>query len=366
MRNFGGRRRTILRRTSWGLIVLVVILIIARALLPYAIQWYVNRTLDRLPDYDGSIGDVDVALIRGAYSVDDIEIVKTTGKVPVPFFAARTTDFSLQWGALFDGKVVGEINVDHGVLNFVQGPNKQASQTGIADEWLAVVKDLFPLRINRFEIENSAIHFRNFHSRPKVDVALTDVHVVGADLSNTRRPSEGMLASIEGQARAEGRAPLKVSANLNPSARQPTFRLGLSLLKLPLAALNDLLRAYGNFDAEGGTLDLYLEAKAADGSIEGRVKPLAHDVKILKVEDDSGSPLQFIWETLVGTLAEIFENQRREQIGTVIEFDGRFDDPSMSSWAAFIEAIKNAFFKALKPGFESHKVFTTDTDKGKD
>jgi len=40
-----------------------------RAFLPWAVRDYVNRTLDRNPLYEGKIGDVQIHLWRGAYSI---------------------------------------------------------------------------------------------------------------------------------------------------------------------------------------------------------------------------------------------------------------------------------------------------------
>src|SRR5687768_12673668 len=95
--------------TFWTLGVLVILLVGLRLALPSLVQRYVNEKLDELPDYDGHIGDVDIHLIRGAYSIDDVDIEKTTGSVPVPFFSARKVDFSMEWREIFQGALVGEI-----------------------------------------------------------------------------------------------------------------------------------------------------------------------------------------------------------------------------------------------------------------
>src|ERR1051326_8318812 len=90
-------------------LVLVVLLAIGRALMPWGVRKYVNRTLDRSPLYTGQIGKVEIHLWRGAYSIRDIHISKTTGDVPVPFFAARRLDFAIQWNALWHHRVVGRL-----------------------------------------------------------------------------------------------------------------------------------------------------------------------------------------------------------------------------------------------------------------
>ena len=87
------------RRSRWrtfGLIMLFVLglLIAARLAMPSFARWYVNRTIDRNPLYDGRIGDVHIHLYRGAYSIDDIRLNKVTGNLPVPLFAAKRLDIA--------------------------------------------------------------------------------------------------------------------------------------------------------------------------------------------------------------------------------------------------------------------------------
>ena len=44
--------------------------------------------------------DVDLALWRGAYRINGLQIVKVDGKVPVPFVKAPVIDLSVSWHSL--------------------------------------------------------------------------------------------------------------------------------------------------------------------------------------------------------------------------------------------------------------------------
>jgi hypothetical protein len=96
------------RRSRWRFVlpalgVLVVLLIAARVAAPSFVRWYVNRTIDQSPLYDGKIGDVNIHLWRGAYSIEDVRLNKVTGNVPVPLFAAKRIDLAIEWNALLHG-----------------------------------------------------------------------------------------------------------------------------------------------------------------------------------------------------------------------------------------------------------------------
>jgi uncharacterized protein involved in outer membrane biogenesis len=94
-------------RRAIGIILLIIIALVgvARLLLPSQLRKYVNRTLDRNQLYEGRIGDIEVHLFRGAYSIHDVKISQRTGNVPVPLLAAKVVDFSVQWNALIHGKM---------------------------------------------------------------------------------------------------------------------------------------------------------------------------------------------------------------------------------------------------------------------
>src|SRR5690349_19856581 len=111
------------RRDKWliATAVLIVVVVAIRAALPSMVRDYLNDHLQALEGYDGHVRDVDIALWRGAYAVDGIEIVRTGGKHPTPFFASDRIDFSVEWRSLLRGSLVAEGEFQRPQLNFVQG-----------------------------------------------------------------------------------------------------------------------------------------------------------------------------------------------------------------------------------------------------
>ena len=87
------------RRDKWlvAVLVVVVVAIAIRAVLPVIVRDRVNAQLQALEQYDGHIDDVDLSFIRGAYRIDNIEIVKTGSGQPVPFFTSERIDLSVEW-----------------------------------------------------------------------------------------------------------------------------------------------------------------------------------------------------------------------------------------------------------------------------
>src|SRR3982750_2451091 len=141
----------------WLLIVIAAAFVVVHTYLAIWVRDYVNRKLSEIPGYRAQVAAVTLHLWRGAYQIHNIDIKKTNGDVPVPFFSAPLVDLSVQWKALFDGAFVGEIDFYKAKLNFVNGPSKAQSQVGVDKPWTEKIKQLFPLKFNRFAAHDGEI-----------------------------------------------------------------------------------------------------------------------------------------------------------------------------------------------------------------
>jgi uncharacterized protein involved in outer membrane biogenesis len=136
-----------------------LLLVAGRIALPYMVEDYVNEQLVALEAYDGRVGDIDMHLWRGAYSIDDIVIVKTGAKRPVPFFSARRIDFSVEWRSLLKGSIVSEAVFEGPEVNLVQGKSEADSQLGKEENWNARLEEMFPFRFNTVAVHNGTVRF---------------------------------------------------------------------------------------------------------------------------------------------------------------------------------------------------------------
>ncbi|MGV3771834.1 MAG: DUF748 domain-containing protein [Verrucomicrobiales bacterium] len=337
------------RKWLIGLGVLVVALIAFRLYLPTLVQNYVNNKLDELPNYDGEIGDVDIHLWRGAYSIEDIRIVKTEGDVPVPFFASERVDLSIEWRELLHGAAVAEIQILDGHLNFVKGETAEESQTSIDDVWLQVVKDLFPFKINRFALQGGEIRFLDEKSEPKVDLFVTNVVAVATNLVNSRKFATTLPADFQIMGDTIGGGVLAMHMKLDPMADKPTFDLNFAMRGVDLTALNEMLEAYGKFNVKRGRMEIYSEMAASGGDFDGYVKPFIEDLNVFEFKQDNDNPVKMVWQGLVAGAMKLFKNQPQDQVATKIPISGSFDQPEVQIWTTVVNVLKNAFIQAFSP-----------------
>ncbi len=372
------------RKKGWIIFFsIIAFLIILRLVLPFFVLKYVNKTLAKSKEYPGHVEDIDLALIRGAYVIKGIRIDKAdtlTGKRDsIAFFTSPAVDLSVEWKALFKGAIVGEIEVDEPRLNFVKGAPKDKNVKNDTADFQDVLRDLMPLTINRFQINNGSIHYIDRNSKPNIDVAIKHLEVLATNLSNAD-DSTGMLpATLKASADAYG-GNFELNTKFDALARQPTFDLNARITAVDMVKLNDFFRAYGNFDVNKGSFGLYTEFAAKKGKFNGYVKPVIKDLDVVQFNKKEGNFGQILWESVVGTVAEIFENQPKEQVATKIPINGNFDNPDIAIWNAITYVLRNAFVYALRPSIDNtidigevenvetektflQKVFGKDKDK---
>jgi hypothetical protein len=284
--------------------------------------------------------------------------VKTTGSVPVPLYSASRLDLAIEWPALMEGKLVGRVAMIDPELNFVDGESDAEDQTGAGGPWLQILQDLFPFKINSVQIRNASVRFRTFTSRKPVDVYLSELDGSIENLTNIRDEITPLITTISAKGLAMDHARFEYQMKMNPFSYRPTFHLAVRLLGLDVTQTNDLARAYGAFDFERGWFDLVIEMDAKEGYVEGYVKPLFRNLKVLSLRQDikEDNALEFFWEALVAGVSELLKNAPRDQIATLIPFQGDLTGPRTDYLAAIGNILHNAFVRAYLPKLQGGEL----------
>jgi hypothetical protein len=353
------------RRHLGVLLSIVVLLIVVRAVMPYAVKHYLNARMDKMGDYHGQIADIDIHLWRGAYSVDGLSIVKQAGKVPVPLLQAPRTEIELSWRALTHGTLRGKVAFQHPVLNFVDGNGEGDTQSGKGVDWRQKLKLLAPIRLDEVSVADGTITFQNFVSSPRVDLKMTDVNANATNLTNVERQGGSRVASMHATAKVLGQAALETNASFDPLEEKDDFKFDLRVSDIELTRANPLARAYTGLDLASGHGDFTMQLAARDGQLDGYAKPLFHDLKIFSwkqdVQQDGKNPLQLAWEAVAQGVTSLFKNHAKDQFATRIPISGRIDDKKLGTWQAIVNVLHNAFVKAYSPSLEDLKPAKPDS-----
>jgi len=349
--------RNIFKKKSVRVILIIItLLVLIRLILPFVVLRYANKTLANMKGYYGQIKDIDLAILRGAYQIDSIYLnkVDTLTQKQTVFFSALFIDLSIEWKAILKGVIVGEVVMNDALVRFTKDELEPDDIKNDSSQFIKLLNDFMPLKVNKFEINNADLQFIDTTSKPNVDIRMTDLYVLALNLNNSYDSTTLLPASVTANANLyEGE--FKFNMKFNPLVVQPTFDMSAELNGMNLVLLNEFLQAYAKIDVNEGKFGLYTEMAAKEGNFVGYVKPIITDLKVLGKEDRNDNILRKVWEGIVAGLAVILKNQQEDQLATKIPFEGKIEDPQANIWTTIYKLLFNAFVSALLPAID-HEI----------
>ncbi|WP_091154386.1 AsmA family protein [Mucilaginibacter pineti] len=328
--------------------ILVLALIIVRLALPGIVKNYVNKKLNELPGYTGHVDDIDIHLYRGAYVIRELHLKKKTDPPAYPFLFIETADLSVEWRALFKGRLVGEVTLDRPVINILatEDINKEPSK----DSWTKTVKALMPMTINRLQVNNGKLAYLDLNKKPVTNLHIDDMQLTALNLANVQKEAKRLPSHVSLTGSSIGGGRLKADMDVNVLKDIPDLDLGMSLKGTNLLSLNSFFEGNARMDVERGNIDIFSKFTLMNGEMNGYVKPFISNLKVLDVKKDikkKGGVLRVIKKAVVGLFAKAVTNPKTKKIATVIPIHGNIKDPKTSGWATFVGVLKNAFVQAF-------------------
>ncbi len=209
------------------------------------------------------------------------------------------------------------------------------------------------LRADQVSVVGSQLGFVNRAADPDYRLFLADAEVQVRNFSNQLREG-AMVAKVTGNFMGSGRT--VVGATFRPETNGPDFALAAAIEHTDMRALNDLLRAYGNFDVVRGFFSVYTEMRVENRAVRGYVKPLIRELDVYdKDKDQEKNLFQQLYEAAAGGVSQLLENFPRDEVATQATISGPLENPQASTWQVVVTLIQNAFFKAILPGFEGER-----------
>jgi Domain of Unknown Function (DUF748) len=236
------------------------------------------------------------------------------------------------------------------------GVSTKAAATERATREATRREDLI-VRIEDFRVTGATLGLVNKAVTPEFRMFLGAAELHAKNLSN--RPNEG-IGRVELRGKFMGSGPTRVVANFRPERNGPDFDVEIAIENTDMTKMNDLLRAYGKFDVVRGNFSFYSQLGVKNGYLNGYVKPLFSDVKAYDPEQDRDKGFaQRLYERIIGGLSKVLKNVPRKEVATKVDISGPLESPHQSTLQAIGGLIRNAFFRAILPGFERQAESST-------
>lgn len=166
-------------------------------------------------------------------------------------------------------------------------------------------------KIDELRVTKSTAGYVNKVTNPPYRLFVTDLDGSLANLTNHEAQGPA-AANLQGKFMGSGSA--RAEATFAAQKSGPAFDVSVQIEDVSMPAMNDVLRAYGRFDAAAGSFSFYSELSAKDGAITGYVKPLFKDMKIYSSEQETGKPfMRKAYERLVSGAGRLLQNRSRDE-----------------------------------------------------
>ena len=246
-----------------------------------------------------------------------------------------------------------ELAIEGMTIDYIHSPRTAAAEARRAEKVgkaaRKVSKSEMELRVDRVRLKRCTVGLVNEAARNPYRVFLADADL---DLSNLSNNFSQGPAKAELQGKFMGSGATRVTARFRRH-KGPDLDLNVKIEETQMTAMNDLLRAYANFDVEAGSFSFYSELQVKGDTISGYVKPFFKEMKVYDRRKDKEKKVsRKIYEMLVGGVAKLLERRPQGEVATKVDITGTLEKPHISTWQIIGQLIKNAFFKAILPGFE--------------
>ncbi|HEY6879815.1 MAG TPA: DUF748 domain-containing protein [Polyangiales bacterium] len=297
-------------RHRLGVIVvgaLLLLLLSVRLAMPAIIKKVVEAKLETMPGgFQGTLEDVDVRGMGSEIALLDFRITKKNGAVPVPFLHAK--EFVLL--TVRDGwKLRTAMRYVQPTFSWVDAESEAKKQLGPRNV-VENLRDRLPFELLYVEVQDGTAHFRNFQTKPDMDLYASHVNVRWDDLVGCLPPGNAACRSqLTGTARVLKSGSLKLKGRF---ARNPEndFHVTAHLRGLRAPELNPFLAQYVKIKMQAGELALDARYDRHGDRHDALLIPLLEGVEVANVEGEDKS---FLRKVGAGLAAGWFERKKGDK-----------------------------------------------------
>ncbi|WP_405382353.1 DUF748 domain-containing protein [Maribacter sp. LLG6340-A2] len=340
-------------------VTIIAVLILFRIALPYLVKDYVNGVLADIPGYYGQVQDIDLSLIRGAYTIDSMYLNKVNANSNVPFLDFKKTDISIEWKSLIHGKIVSEIIMTEPTVIYVFEDQQQDTTQTDTEDWSKALTDLVPIDINKLTVKQGKFAFLQLQADPNIDLNLSNVNLSASNLRNVVEKTRTLPSNIYATAVSIGNGNVVLKGDMNLVKEIPDMDITFSLEKANAKALNDFTNHYAGIDFDEGSFDLFGEIAIADGYLKGSFKPILRNAKLIGKDDGF---LKTLWEGFVGFFKFVLKNHKQDTLATKIPVEGDLNKAKTKLIPTITGIFKNAWIRAYKGVIDDDLNFKDATE----
>jgi hypothetical protein len=353
------------RRLLVVVAVVLAIVVIIRVLLDPLASHYTRKALDDSKAIRGDFHSVHVTVFPPGYTIRRIKIVehpRDDWKHPL-FYAERVTA-RVDWHELLHARLAAAARLDEPKVVISKRTKKEEKTAAGLPDVRDALERVMPARIARVEIRDGEVLYRDLTAPREPEIWVHGIELAVENVATRPKLGHGRPVTLTGRAKLGRSGDITMFASADPFASKLAFAGAFGLKGWKVAELYDLVQPATKLQTPEGTLDVFVEFKAAGGEISGGVKPVLKNVKVVPTEEGLGNKLK-AW--LADEGLHLFSDRvpGRNAVATVVPIKGRLDDPDIQLWPTVLGVVRNAFVEGISSGFTHLPPPTAEKPQGK-
>jgi membrane protein len=209
-------------------------------------------------------------------------------------------------------------------------------------------------RISTAALSDGEVRLLGIPGQNGTDIKVDRLNLSFDNLTNSLTLSPTLMAKVLCSARIMATGSLTFRAEGYPLAEQPTFNLDLQAENIDLTEVREVIESNIEIDVRRGILDLYLEAAAADGYLQGYAKPVFDQLELAPPTPSTFREKVKSW--LAEGVVKLGKNKRKDRVATRLDFEGSLVDPDVDVTDAILTFIRNSFSTAERASLD-HRIW---------
>jgi membrane protein len=344
------------------------VLLVARVALPRVLTWLANLGVRKIPGYRGRVQKVAINFTAPSLVVQGLSLVKFNGSKPEQLLDVSSLIIGSRWKHILTGALVGYIRLDSPrLLLDLESIRRKAGDSAtkpnpvrnsMADEnqqpWQEKVNQLPAFRLTSAVLTDGEVHLQGIAGQNGIDIRVDRLNLYLDNVTNSTKLAPTLMAKASGDARVMATGNLELRAQGYPLAQVPTFNVDFQTSNLDLTEFRPIIEKNADIDVRRGIVDLYVEAAAADGQIQGYAKPIFDHLELETPKHSTFTGKMKAWTA--EAIAKLGKNTRKDRIATRIDFEGSLEDPDLNIVDAILRFIHNGFITAERASLE-HRIW---------
>jgi membrane protein len=365
--NLGSRKITILAGAGAGILIV-------RAAAPTILTWLANLGVQKVPGYRGGVRRVSVDFTTPRLVARDLSIVKLDGGRPGHLLRVGTIVVGSRWKDILSGSLTAYIRLDSPRLivdlDRISQRTHDNGKRPFSDNkanrplsWQKKVEQLPAFRISSAVLADGEVHVRGMSGQDGADIRIDHVKLYLDNVTNSTRLASSLMAKVACTARVMASGNLELRAEGYPFAQAPTFNADCQITNIDLTEVRSLIEKRIEIDVRRGIVDLFTEAAAADGYIQGYAKPIFDHLEIEPPKNSGFTTSIKAW--VAAAVVKLGKNKPKDRIATRLDFEGALDDPELNYIDAILTFFRNSFVTAERALLE-HRLWFSRAGKTPD